>query len=127
MAKPSIATDAPQGATLFTEYVGRRMKAYAVTEPEMDHVSFLNTLATGCFAATSFFAALIGGILTNSAFVMKDQVPPEGRVLTGYGIPLLIILSLLFLIGGLMAIRRKQSAWDKIKAESEPAAPKPSA
>lgn len=122
--KPQISTESPRGAVLYTDYVGRRMKAYAVTEPELRHISFLNSLSTAAFSAASFCAALACGILTSGAFVQRNQMPPEGVVLMA-SVPYLFAATIVLILLGGYALWSRHSEWAQIKRESDTRPPEP--
>lgn len=54
----SISYAEASGSKLTSVYVERKVKVYAVHEPELDSISLLNTASLGLFSIASFFLSV---------------------------------------------------------------------
>jgi len=89
------------GATITSVYVGRKVKVYAVHEPELNNLSLLNTFSIIMFSAASF-------VLSIAARNGLENIFKDGTTL---------ISILLYILGGVGLIF-KRNILKKIKEES---------
>jgi len=99
-------------------YMGRTMNTYPVSEPEMENISSLSAQATVRSSAASFLFALAASIWVNAIFY--TDLTPAGELATRYLAPLLLFFSLCLAGGAIFSLRKRASAWQRIKNESIP-------
>jgi hypothetical protein len=115
---PTIGGEIPSGATMRPRYMGRTMNTYPVSEPEMENISSLSAQTTARFSASTFLFALAASIWTNSIFY--TELTPEAHLAAHYVAPLLLVFSVSFAVAACHSMRKRSSAWEKIKQDSEP-------
>lgn len=97
------------------------MKVYGVLESELKTLAMFNTLATVGVSVASFFTALAAGVWTNAAFA-SGPVPPEGAVLTKFGVPVLLGIAAVAVGVAIWAFWNRHETWKEICAQSKPRA-----
>jgi hypothetical protein len=115
----SISTSQePHGATISSEYVGRKVRVYAVLDTELREVAFFNTLANIFLSVGSGLFSIAVGIWIGATFA--DRPTPEGTVLAHFMAPVLCVLAVA--CGGiaLWALNARKSAISVIREQSEP-------
>jgi hypothetical protein len=115
---PTPAGDVPSGATMRPRYMGRIMNTYPVSEPEMENISSLSAQASVRFSVASLLLGLAASIWTNAMFY--KELTPEGVLASHYVAPLMLVFSVGFALGGFWVQRKRASAWEKIKQDSNP-------
>ena len=116
---PTASTEGvPHGATMRPRYMARTMNTYPVSEPEMHEISSLNAQAVVRFSVASLLFGLATSIWTGAIFV--ETMTAEGRIACVFVAPLLLFFSLGYLVGGVMAQRRRKGKWNQIKTDSVP-------
>lgn len=94
-----------RGSTLPVRGGKREMKAYAVTEDELESLGLISLVSTFCFSVMSFLAAFVLSVRTSIAFatgVEKEVLSYWQGVSTtaGVGAALLLIIGVAMLIRG---------------------------
>jgi hypothetical protein len=117
MAGPTTG-DVPSGATMQPRYMGRIMNTYPVSEPEMNNISSLSAQVSVRFSLASLAFGLGASIWTNAVFY--SELTPAGVLATKYVAPGVLIISTLFVVGGIWSMVRRHNAWEQIKKESQP-------
>jgi hypothetical protein len=102
-----------RGAHLALLHVERSMTVYPVVEAELNTIAVMNVLSGIAFSITGVFLGFAANIWINAAFY--QELPPEARVMVIYGAPLCIILSVIFLTGGIIAIGVRRATWRKVR------------
>ena len=115
---PTVSNSALTGATMRPQYMGRTMTTYPVSEPEMEQISSLNAQVTVRFSVATFLFGLAASIWTNAMFA--NELTAAGYLATYYVAPLLLLFSLGYAIGGVVAWRKRGNAWEKIKTDAAP-------
>jgi hypothetical protein len=106
-------------ALLEVDHRKRRMKAYTVTELEINTISSLNTGCTfGIGMATLFIGAGLGFLSARESIDM-DKAPAEAKVLLGSGMGAVFLLGLAFAVFAAICYFRSGGMIDTIKKESE--------
>jgi hypothetical protein len=100
------------------KYMGRTVLTFPVSESEMDQISSLSAQVTVRFAVASLLVGLGASIWTNAIFV--NEMTPSGHLATYFAAPILLMFATGYAVGGLMALRKKNSTWEKIKFGAEP-------
>lgn len=112
----NISTDSTRGATIYTAYTDRKVRAYPVFENEIKTFNLFNTLATIAIAIGSSFLSFAVGILTNAMFV--EDVTAAGEIMSRVVAPVLGILAVVAFILSVWAAKSRGTTWDTIKNES---------
>jgi uncharacterized membrane protein YdcZ (DUF606 family) len=97
------------------------MKTYPVNESEFDSMSLLNNLASGFFAGASALFLFAAGMIIDLAIagqLVTAQLTDSGRVIAFLVAPLCGIASVVLLLCGVWATRRRNSIWSNIKSEA---------
>jgi hypothetical protein len=116
---PRMSPDGvPSGATMRPVYMGRVVNTYPVSDFELERISSLNDQVVTRFTTAGSLLALAAGIFTNAVF--NDKLSDVAYLATIFVAPLLLLFSVGFGVGGIIARNKKTSAWDKIKTESLP-------
>lgn len=97
-------------------YVERKVTYYAINEEEMHSLSFSEELRTSLFSIGSALCSIAIGIWTNAVF--QEKLSPEAIVLSKFFGPILVLLGIVAIIGGLKFSRQRSKLIDKIKRES---------
>jgi hypothetical protein len=97
-------------------YQERRVKQYLVQETEISAISAAGGAANAYYALSTFTGGIAATIGITAAFT--EKLPPEGVALYHYGVPILGVLALVFLIMGIAATVRSHSIWETIRRES---------
>ena len=113
---PTISTETSRGATIYTSYATRQVKAYPVFESEIETFNLFNTLTLAAFAIGAAFIAYAMGIWTNAAFA--ENLSPTGVLATKLVAPILCVLALISFGLGVWARHRRATTWAQIKRES---------
>ena len=91
----------------------RKLKEILVYEPELDHVSLLNSLTAFFSSAASASLAFIVGLATTAA--MQDPLSEKAKGMLWIGIPGGIILTAGFTVAAVWALCTKGSETNKLK------------
>lgn len=98
----SISYTNQPGAKIVSVYVERKVKVFAIHEPELTTVSYLNSAATACFSVGAFF---LSTVLTPNT--------------TGFWANPLTWATGLFFLGGIIATFFKCGIIQDIKKQSQ--------
>lgn len=91
--------------------VGRNMKLYRISRSELDHVSFLNDLSTGCFSVVGFCAGIsIEGILS----LAPGQWCSKSVFYPG-------LFAIISFVVGILMLKKRNGVMDTILSESDDA------
>jgi hypothetical protein len=98
----ALTTEAPisaetSGATVQSYYARRNMNIYPVAEHELESIYTMNMLTTILLTVGVGLISLGIGIVANFSF--EEKVTPEGSVLTKFGVPILILLGIVWQFG----------------------------
>jgi hypothetical protein len=115
---PTFSGNAPTGATMRPQYMGRTMTTYPVSEPEMEQISSLNAQVTTRFSVATLLLGLGTSIWTNAIFV--SDMTPAGELASRYIAPLLLLFAAGYAVGGYLARRNRASVWERIKRDALP-------
>jgi hypothetical protein len=116
--KSLVSLTTPVGATVTTVYLEREVKAYAIQGHELETLSMMGTLAGTFFAIGAFLLSAAIGVWVNSIFY--TSMPPMAEVAYKYVAPGIIVLSFIFFIMGVWALRRRASTWKTIRRQTKP-------
>jgi hypothetical protein len=111
-----ISTGSPRGATIYTSYATRQVKAYPVFETEIESFNLFNALTLAGFSIGSACIAFAVGIWTNAAFT--DKLTPEATIASKIVGPALLVFAALAFVFGFWAKRQRTTTWEQIKRES---------
>lgn len=111
-----ISTETPRGATIFTAYGAREVKAYPVLDSEIDSIAHFNTLTLVFSSLGSALLSFAIGIWTNAGFA--EKFTPEGTILTKFGAPALCFVALVSFVLAWWARRARNSTWQNIKSKT---------
>jgi hypothetical protein len=115
---PTLSGEIPSGTTMRPRYMGRTMNTYPVSEPEMENISSLSAQVTIRFSLASLLFGLACSIWINAMFY--ETLTAEAKLASKFVAPGLLFFSVLFVIGGVISLFQRKSAWTKIKSESIP-------
>jgi hypothetical protein len=115
---PSLSGGVPAGATMQTQYMGRIMTTYPISEPELENIATLDTQVTIRFTVAGSLLSLAMGIWTNAIFA--KELTAAGQLASEFVAPLLLVFALGYAIAGFMSRRNRRSAWQRIKGEAQP-------
>lgn len=104
----------------------RKLREFVVFEPELDHVSLLNSLTAAFFSAASASLAFPIGLITTA--LMQDTISERAQGMLWIGVPGGLLLALGFAIAACWALKTKGSASGQLKSQAidiEQAAPAP--
>ncbi len=97
-----ISVSSPSGSKIVSVYVGRKVKVFAVHEPELDNISLLNTASLILFSVASFFLSVAARNGLNKEIVIDSTI---------------WVSLVLYILGGI-ALFFKKSILKRIKDES---------
>ena len=103
--KLNITTEG--GARTISIYTERKIKIYAVSEPELESISYFNTASMVCFSLGSF-------ILSTFIDDLRHPKPDDFHWIFN---PIGWVTAVLFILG-ILALVKKTSALKKIKEQS---------
>jgi hypothetical protein len=112
----SISTAGAPGARLNTEHMQRTMRAWPLTEVEVNSLTTLSTQATVFFAVGSATLGLPIGIWTNRLFA--TSLSPEASVACNILAPVLLFFAVVFFGLGFKAWSDRKSEWQSIKEQA---------
>lgn len=112
ISHPTERSYVPGGAMTKQNSTLRTMTPYCVFKNELDHISMLNTEITIHSSVAGFL--LSGAFTTWLTALISPPSTAEGQLLSHFGVPLLLILSLVFFGLAGMKWRAKKSEWDNI-------------
>ncbi len=112
----SVTPNPPEGATVKSVYVTRKVTVYGIQEQEIDSLSTLNTSMNVylTLALTVLFFGL--SPIVNAAF--SDKLNDSGRLALYYVTPLCALISLGFFFMCWHASATRASTWKRIKDQS---------
>jgi hypothetical protein len=99
-------------------YMGRVMKTYPISEPELENISTLDSQVTVRFAVGSALLTFAIGIWTNALFA--KEMTAQGQLAVEFVAPLLLVFAIGFAVAGLVSRQHRKSVWDRIKRDSLP-------
>lgn len=106
------------GATMQTQYMGRTMNCYPVSEAEMELLSSLGAQVTVRTATGSFLVALGLSIWVNAMFA--TSLTPAGELASRFVAPLLLLFAFGFYAGAGLSWLNRRSKWTDLKRTSKP-------
>ena len=109
----NISLPGAEGAKIVSIYVERKMKVYAVPEPELSSISLLNTIAIVCFSVGSFLISQAIDLFRDKVIGdVEKQLSPDA--LAAYGVlqDIFIYSSVVLFIFGVIAIVAR---WIKVR------------
>ena len=115
--QPEISTK-PNPALIRVLQAGRNVKAYGITESEIDELGTLNTQTTIFFSVGTGLCSFGGGLYVN--WIMAGMSSLYGEVLGKIGSPICCGIGLVFYVLGIICILRRKSTIKRIKRDSFP-------
>jgi hypothetical protein len=106
------------GATMQTQYMGRTMNCYPVSEAEMELLSSLGAQVTVRTATGSFLLAISVSIWVSAMFA--TALTPAGELASKFAAPLLLLFSFGFYFGAAISYFNRRSKWADLKRTSKP-------
>jgi hypothetical protein len=115
-----------RGGHLALLHVERSMIVYPIVEAELNTIAVMNILSGVAFSVAGVFLGFAANIWIDAAFY--KEIPLEAKVMVTYGAPLCLILSVIFVVGGIIAIGVRRTTWRRVRrsvtTETSAAAPR---
>jgi hypothetical protein len=105
-----------QGSRIEGRATVRKLRELVVYPHEIDHVSLLNSLTASFASAASASLAFVIGLVTNA--LMQDRVSERAQGMLWVGVPAGLLLTLVFTIAAVWALRTRMSASDELKNQA---------
>lgn len=115
--QPEISTK-PNPALIRVLQTGRNVKAYGVTENEIEQLGMFNTLTTIFFSVGTGVLTFGVGLFVN--WIMAGMPSSYGEVLAKVGGSICIIMGVVFYVVGIILRRQRKSTIQRIKTDSFP-------
>jgi hypothetical protein len=116
LGQPISFTQAPSGSTIEPLYTKRTMRAYSVTESELNMLSVINGLAAVCASIATGLLGLCIGIQQEVMF--SAELPESGAALRDFARPILFWSAMAFYGFALITLVWRYNTLHIIKREA---------
>lgn len=115
--QPEISTK-PSPGLIRVLQTGRNLKAYGVTESEIEQLGMFNTLVTIFFSVGTGFLVFGAGLLVD--WIMQGMPSHYGEALAKIGGLVCVAMCVVFYALGMICIKRRKGTIQRIKTDSFP-------
>ena len=111
--KRFIDDSSRDGAHLGLLHMERQMNVYPIVEAELRTITVMNVISGVAFSIAGLLIGFAANIWIGASFYI--DLPPEAKVMVKYGAPACVLLSGIFIIGGIVAICVRSSTWKNVR------------